>query len=244
MINLERSADRRKFMEIHLSEFPELDCHFVNAVDGKILTPEELTTSYDEAKALHHLNNPLNSGEIGCALSHINCYSTITAENKNIALILEDDIIMSSDFPALIPSLSQWLISVFPRVVLLKPARRYWRWPARAVALHYQLHKACKKPVSTAAYLINTAAADILKKNLFPVYTVADDWRYFSKKFGIDVRTVIPHCVSFRRCSTLASTIGTRQGNPRQTRQIRRLQNLWYRILERLGLIQFGGRLW
>lgn len=243
-INLQRSVERRKFMEIHLSELPELDCHFVNAVDGKMLKPEELATSYDEGKAVRTFEKPLLDGEIGCALSHIECYRKMLAERKKFALILEDDIIMSAYFPLMIPALSEWLSSDAPRVVLLTPCRLHWKWPSMPLSQHHNLHKICITAWSAAAYLINDAAAAVLAENLFPVYAVADNWQYLRQTFKIDVRVTIPHCASFRRCNDLASTIGFRPVGRHKKKYIRRLEKRWWRPLSKVGLIRFGRRIW
>jgi len=245
VINLQRSADRRKFMEAHLSEFPELECQFIPAVDGKLLKPEDLSTFYDDAKAIQEFNRPLSSGEIGCALSHIECYRKITTGNERVALVLEDDVLISSYFPSLIPSLSQWLDSDTPKVALLTPCRRYWQQPAKFLLTRYRLHKICGITTSTAAYLINRAAAGILIERLFPAHTVADHWQHFRHEFGIDIRVVAPHCVSFRPCSRSDSTIGgSRHNGHNEKKWIRRLKNLWFRPLEHLSLIRFGRRFW
>jgi len=245
VINLERSVDRRIFMEVHLSEFPELECQFIPAVDGKLLTPEELAEKYDEHKTTQLLGRALNTGEIGCALSHIGCYRKLLVERKQFALVLEDDILISSFLPQILPSLFQWLDTDQPRVVLLTPMRRYWLFPKKTIGFHYSLHKRCKMTVSAAGYLINASAADIMARRLFTVHTVADHWQYFAEKLGLDVRVLIPHCVSFRPCSRTDSTIGgSRHYGRREKKLFRKLKNIWYRPLEHLGLIRFGKRLW
>jgi glycosyl transferase family 25 len=244
VINLQRSAERRNFMEVHLSEFPELDCRFISAVDGKILNPAELLISYDEGKAVVKFEKPLLAGEIGCALSHIECYKKMLAERKKFVLILEDDIIMSAYFPLMIPALSEWLSSDAPRVVLLTPCRLHWKWPSMPLSQHHNLHKICKTAWSAAAYLINDAAAAVLAENLFPVYAVADDWQYLRQTFKIDVRVTIPHCASFRRCNDLSSTIGFRHIGRHKKKYIRRLEKLWWRPLSKAGVIRFGRRSW
>lgn len=244
VINLQRSADRRKFMEVHLSEFPELDYQFIPAVDGKMLPSEDLAASY--GKCCPGFDKPLSSGEIGCALSHIECYRTMLTEKKRAVLILEDDILISSFFPPLIPSLSQWLDSDFPRVALLTPCRRYWKHPSLPLsAPRYRLYKTCGITASAAAYLINNVAASVLAEKLLPIHTVADHWQYFRREFGMDVRVVTPHCASFRPCSRSDSTIGgSRHTGHSEKKRIRRLKNLWFRPLEHLGLIRFGRQSW
>jgi glycosyl transferase family 25 len=245
VINLPRSAERRRFMEVHLAEFPGIDTLFVEAVNGAALGAAEMQASYDEAKACLYKRRPLTRGEIGCALSHRNCYLRMLAEQRPYVLVLEDDIILSAHAVGLLPVLAQWLQSDQPRVVLLTPGLRYWRWPRVALPGGYRLHPICKKITSTAAYMINPAAARILAERIFPIHTVADDWRLFAEEFGIGIWTVVPHCVGLRvacQQSTIKQTEDRFTFRKRTSREKweRRLKNLWFRPLEHLGIIAFN----
>ena len=95
-INLDRSPDRRTFME---KQFKKLKVdHMVTrikAVDGNKLTNANSGNIMDPNLGnITYTNNYSNHkmGELGCLLSHLISIKTAYNENKSYALILEDDI--------------------------------------------------------------------------------------------------------------------------------------------------------
>jgi len=73
-----------------------LDYRIVAAVDGSLLSQQEIDDIYDPEKTLALRGRPLTQGEIGCALSHIKLYKEILENNIDAMLILEDDIYIDS----------------------------------------------------------------------------------------------------------------------------------------------------
>lgn len=94
MINLLRRPDRRKRMEASFAEL-HLDVTVVNAVDGQLLTDDELkrlgVKLMPGYKDPYH-KRPMKRGEIGCFLSHYNVWKEVVKKNYDIAMILEDDV--------------------------------------------------------------------------------------------------------------------------------------------------------
>lgn len=91
VVNLESSVERRIHVEKQLNNLG-LDYRIVAAVDGRLLSQQEIDDVYDPEKTLALRGRPLSRGEIGCALSHIGLYKEIIENKIDTMLILEDDI--------------------------------------------------------------------------------------------------------------------------------------------------------
>ena len=97
IINLEKSAIRRQYMQDLLSPYPFLDVVFVKAIDGRLLSEEERSSRFDYAKSKKVYGRSLNAGEVGCALSHRKVYELLLENTEPYALVLEDDIAIQKD---------------------------------------------------------------------------------------------------------------------------------------------------
>ena len=75
VLNLRRDEDRREKIEKHLHSLG-VHFHFVDAVDGSLLTKKELK-SYSKKAAITNYGRELKPGEIGCAFSHIKMWEMI-----------------------------------------------------------------------------------------------------------------------------------------------------------------------
>jgi GR25 family glycosyltransferase involved in LPS biosynthesis len=96
VINLKTRPDRLQNILHQFEKFNIKNFEIVEAIDGKSLTTEQLSTVYDK-KSAEKITKPLLLTEIGCSLSHINVYHKIIKENKR-CLIIEDDVILSELF--------------------------------------------------------------------------------------------------------------------------------------------------
>ena len=104
VINLARSPDRRRFIGDRLGRLG-LDHEFFPAVDGAALTEDDLV-NYDRKARLKAFGCDLLPNELGCYLSHYRIYQKIIAESIPRALILEDDVEVSDDLPAILEALA------------------------------------------------------------------------------------------------------------------------------------------
>ena len=123
VINLARDAERRRHMEDALRAIG-LGAEFIAAVDGRALSAAE-RAAYDANRALRVYGVAMSDGEIGCYLSHYRLYERIVREGIETALILEDDLDISPELPAILDTLIEspdrnWLVvrleSLRPRV--------------------------------------------------------------------------------------------------------------------------------
>jgi glycosyl transferase family 25 len=95
-INLARSQDRWDALRASADAF-SIDIRRVEAVEGKLLAPEELTDLDETNFRRWHGKIPLPA-EIGCYFSHIRALETIIAENEPFAVIIEDDVEFTPEF--------------------------------------------------------------------------------------------------------------------------------------------------
>jgi len=92
IIHLHRAAKRKINVQTMISKL-KLETEVIDAVDGNKLTFDEIS-KYLSKKNLYRPNYPfkINTGEIGCFLSHRAVWKKIVQEKLDFALIFEDDI--------------------------------------------------------------------------------------------------------------------------------------------------------
>lgn len=176
VISLADSTSRRNSIAKHLSHLG-LDFTFVEAVDGRSgLSPamEELVDR-DEARA--RLGRDMTDAEIACALSHTLVYKRMLDEKLENAVILEDDVVPTEDFLALL--LSGRLQQSRQQLILLYyNLAQALKWSFRPCIAGYSFFKFAALPSSAAAYYLDRSAAKRLLEAASPVVFVAD-WPLF-----------------------------------------------------------------
>ena len=181
VISLPASVDRRAHMRKMLDPLP-LQYEFVDGVDGKQLSAEELNQVYDEKTAEIYCGRGLCLEEIGCYMSHVKAYEMISQRNISEALILEDDVYLSPD---LIPFLERrdrlpknW------RLVHIAQESSDVVWHRK----FYHIYKNYKVglPYSTAwgalGYLIRGDLAEEFTQSAYPILGVIDE-RLFNIRY-------------------------------------------------------------
>ena len=202
IINLERSPERKAYMQNLLQVFPSFVCDFISAVDGKAMSEEMRKQQFDIDKFYLRYSVYPRPGEIGCTLSHQKCYRKVVSDNEPYVLILEDDIVLpSKGIYEILPELEKRMISDTPQIILL--SGWYWYYNTHNLAGNYRLAN-IYDAFLTHAYMINQPAARILIENK-PCIT-ADDWRYIRKK-GVRLQAVLPHLIEQKCDGSLATTV-------------------------------------
>ena len=192
VINLERSVQRKSYMEQVLSKASGISYEFVKAADGSALSEGEISKLFDRNKFYQRYGRHPRLGEIGCTLSHQYCYRQMLKDAISMSLILEDDIqIHDYDrFDETIAKLESFLSTESePMVILL--SSWFWYTGIYSVSESLRLSKVYDA-FFTYAYMLNAQAAKMLIENA--PFITADDWRYIRKK-GIKVYALIPHLV-------------------------------------------------
>lgn len=187
IVNLARSTDRRSYMEKILSEYPQLDIEFIEAVDGRELIPEEREQIFDLVRFKKETMKIVRPGEIGCTLSHQKCYRKMVDEGIGCALIFEDDLIINENLDSFIMNIHNWLTDDEPRLLLLSG----WFWFSSSSPFDNK-HRIAKviDGYLTHSYALNNSAAKMMIDQR-PWY-VADAWDMFIKR-GVKIYGLRPH---------------------------------------------------
>jgi len=206
VINLPEHRDRRQAMEERLRSVG-MTGEFIPAVRGSNIPPEQLGHFYCEERCRREHGIILGPGAIGSSLSHIEANNRLLATPHPSAIILEDDVVLCEDLPAVLSGLSR-MSPIDADIVLLghralgtraddAPAT-FWRGPtvSRGRRLARPIGRALDPygPFGSHAYVVSRkAAADICRQNM-PVVQHAD---YFtSGGGGHSVVLVVPAVVT------------------------------------------------
>jgi glycosyl transferase family 25 len=95
-INLEKSVDRKNFIE---NQFKELQVPItrIAAVYGKALEAIYLKKEKKKHNILAHFPFP-NDGEIGICLTHFKLWKFLSEQPEDFSIVLEDDALIQEDF--------------------------------------------------------------------------------------------------------------------------------------------------
>ena len=178
VLNLEHNTERKKYMQNLLNDIP-IDYEFFPAVYGRNI--ENISEVYDSKLAQKKSKRQLNAGEIGCALSHKAIYKKMIDENIPQALILEDDISLSSNFYSVYKALSE--IKIGNKIVLLgtMSTKKKWKiWKNQLTADH-SMYLVLNNYGGTYGYVIGLDAAKKIYYHNEKIFIVADDWKYYRR---------------------------------------------------------------
>lgn len=131
----------------------------VSAVDGRGRAPESFA-EYDDAACLRYSGRRLRGPEIGCYLSHLEALRRFLAGDADLALILEDDIILRTGFA-----------EALARIAALHAAGTLGRWGIM------NLKNPAKRQLTPVADLVTPGATyRLCRAHYFPVATTAMLW--------------------------------------------------------------------
>ncbi len=157
-INLNRSPDRRKYMEKQFDIY-NIKYTRIQAIDGNKICSNSYINNYKD----------LSPSEIGCTLSHLKAIKYAKSKNMKIALILEDDV----DF-CLTTIWQQKLVNLINSappnwgIIQLFTFKQKCKYDNK-----FYLHNTEDPCYSTAAYIINTQGiTDIIKHTGTQKYTM------------------------------------------------------------------------
>jgi len=239
VINLPTDSMRREAITQHLTH-RSIDATIFNAFDGRNLPKEALYQHVNEPRLLKEYG-PISNPEIGCALSHISIYKDIVSKKLELAVILEDDVHVSTDFCSLIDATSNGFINNYlsgdqPKMLQLTHVKRGYRFSKVAINKKYHLFKPASTVWLTSGYIINLAAAKALSTSLYPIWTVADHWSRFQEKGLVALHALSPPAV-WESPDAARSSIGTERA-PRLKRKktpSQKLSNYYLKLSGRLS---------
>jgi glycosyl transferase family 25 len=171
VINLKRDVQRLEQMKQQLEKLG-LSWTRIEAVDGDEISPDEINKANRRATP-----RKLSAGEIGCLQSHVKIWRLLANQSEPAAVIMEDDIVMSSDLPKFINS-GAWLPEgdcvvrletfLMPAVLGKKPFEMHGRDLYQLRSLQY----------GCAAYIITKSRADRLLKEYNKYVDTADRFMF------------------------------------------------------------------
>lgn len=234
-INLASDVSRRNELLKRLAPTPLCDVEIFTATDGRTMTDYRRRELFDYPGFARHNVGVPTPGEVGCALSHYRLWQRIVDGVDNVALILEDDVLINCDFQRYIDFAAEYLAFDAPRVVAFPGHFYYTRRHRVADGIDVA------RPIRgyyAYCYFINRAAARCLVDLGRPHY-VADDWDWFIKH-GVNVMAVFENGVDFNRAC--GSNIGEHSNWSRDWSIAKKLRaacpHHFYRLVARLGLLK------
>lgn len=238
VINLKTSADRRTACAQQLARLG-LTPTFVDAVDGRKLSDEEISALVDEAGRLRRAPKPLSKGEVGCYLSHLAVLEKIVAEDIPQALVMEDDLLAGESLAAVLAAIAGKALPPYEMIKLgisepqVKPFT-----PILPLAAGAELVRHHNVVNSNLAYIITRAGAERFLAYGRPIRYPVDVAMNRAWRHGLDILGVRPWPVLPN--PAFASTIGDdRFDNPATPlgRQLqRRARKAYDSLAKRLDL--------
>ncbi len=182
-INLERSVERRYNMQVQFERL-SLPFEFIHATDGRELTESEISAVYNKWRTRFCHGRGLTRGEIGCALSHIECFRRVVADNSP-AFVFEDDVELMLSVKSALSEVSTFLIeNKEPCLVQLPGLER--DLPHGRNSSHEETCVKVNSAIGNYAYGINPAAASLLMKAFKPIKFPIDYYRYLIKHYKLN----------------------------------------------------------
>ena len=197
VVNLATALERRSAMQALLSRHGIRPTWF-DAVDGRVMSGDALARCFDARRA-QIAYGPMSRGEIGTSLSHLEIYRRMVEQEVPCAVILEDDVLLADDFRDLLaPEGAQSLAAAFgpddPVMVQMTHVARGYRQGAIALGSR-QIVRPHGGVWLTSGYFLTLAAARNLLRAMYPVWMVADHWRYFEREGLLRLYALTPNAV-------------------------------------------------
>lgn len=191
LINLKSAKNRLSRMADMLNEIG-LHYEVIEAVDGRVLSQEEINGLYSRFKSWLVLNRQMTRSEIGCALSHKKAYRKFLATNEQSCVIFEDDIIASDMINDAIDLAQETISTERPEVILLSAFDE----ESSQAPSELGVYNPIGFPWCTDGYVINRKAAELILRVNTPICICADGWYRWRDYYELSVKRVYPATVS------------------------------------------------
>lgn len=236
VINLDRAPQRWARISAQLQQLG-LPFHRLAAVDAQTLTAEQRALLDEPAYRRKHGMQPV-WGELGCYLSHVQVMQAFLASTAELALVLEDDVLLHSSLPAVLQGLEQhrsrWDMCKLSAVHSGTPR------PFLELAPGHQLAVMLSRCTGSSAYVINRRAAAAYLQHLLPMSLPYDHVFDQGWRFGLKVRLVTP--TPCGHDEGIASTIVAPAGLVRKFAWYRRWPTYAYRLQNEAARVAYGLR--
>ncbi|VDS07341.1 Glycosyltransferase family 25 (LPS biosynthesis protein) [Paracoccus haematequi] len=170
ILTLEGDEARRRPLLDRLAELGLL-WRLVFGVDGRRGLPAEYLPLIDRDAARNRLKRPMTDAEFACALSHRQIYKTIVDEGLAGAIVLEDDAILTGDFPDFLRA-GHYRTDTL--TLLYHYSGRALPWQ-RKKAGRWMMYRPTRRASGCTGYSVSRNAAHDLLRATTPV-TCVSDW--------------------------------------------------------------------
>lgn len=238
-INLDRSPDRRKRLKDQLRD-NDLVAQRIVGIEGVKLGND--VEGVDPALYQRCHGRLIRPGEIGCYLSHLKALGTFLETDEPCAVIMEDDAIILSAYPAILTALTADEVRPLWDMVKLQCRRAQKPWRLRPLVDEAYLGVTALRSTGATAYLVNRRAAQRMIDGLLPIQVPWDHAFDRPLHLGIRVRAVYPYPVKYYLGDNNASTIETTpavkvKGIRRSTTYLWRAQSEFCRAAAAVGAL-------
>jgi len=181
LINLDSSTERFTFMDDQLKQLG-IEYQRISAVYGKDLHATDISKVYDPQTNLQKYDKKLNLGEIGCYLSHVQCWQMIIDQQLDYALILEDDSVLDPALMTVIQHIDN-LSTDWDYIKLCHGRKQKGIVQSIALDDRFSLSTCLKLPSSTRGQCVSLAGAEKLLATAYPIARPVDiDIQYWYEK--------------------------------------------------------------
>lgn len=187
VINLDRSPERFSQMQEQL-DFFDLPFRRISAVDGKKVTFTKREINVAAYERCH--GKYVTPTEVACYISHYKALQAFVQGDKEYALILEDDMVLSEDFLFIVQDLIEHYSSW--DMVKLNGCHRAFPVAQRESYKDYKLVINLFQQTKSGAYLVNRIAAKNYLKDLLPMVVPYDHEFTKQWKYNIKICSVVP----------------------------------------------------
>lgn len=189
LVNLDKNPDRLAFMDEQLTRLG-ITYERIPAVYGKALSPKQRKEQFCRFRSFAALGRKMSDGEIGCALSHIFIYRKMIAEEIPLALVLEDDVVVDDKILSVCSFLEKTLDCKKKQVTVLSAWNAEKRNGDDLAVISISSFGCADGYVITLE-----AAKEIIRLN-FPVVTVADVWKRWRIRGGLELYRAYPTTIA------------------------------------------------
>ena len=223
VISLKDSVGRRNAVKIQLDRV-KCDWDFIDAVDGRKFssTPPE----YNPSKVRRLLGFEMTSSELGCFLSHKKIWHLIS-QNKNGAVILEDDFVITKDFESTVLNILRGTQNLdFLRLQGLANVEN------KTIEIYedVRLSELFEDPLGSSAYYISPTCASHFIKRTTEIFEPLDHFLANTRWHGIKSLALLPYPIAV---SEDPSTIIDR-GDRKPIRGYRKMMRSLFRFIDRI----------
>ena len=185
LINLDRNPERLAFMRGQLERLG-MGFERFPAVYGRELSPDDRARGFSRVRSFIASKKRLSDAEIGVAMSHVGCCRRMAEAEEPYALVLEDDVVLSEGFSDALSRVEAFLNPGRPQLVVLSG---YGVDGAESMPPEIRAEKSAW---CADAYVLTLPAAHLILKANDPVLTVADSFKRWRRRFGLELYRALP----------------------------------------------------